>query len=172
MVRSPRTASVLNSSATLSQCLPTALLHCLNASRQLLYTVSVPPDSSSTLFQCLPTALLHCLSASRQLLYTIPVPSDSSSKLSQCLQTALLHCLGASRQLLYTVPVHPDSSSTVYPCQTQTQPSHAYFILDVYLNVDILYCSIGVTHGKMLQTDRPDSGLTNRQINMHTCTTL
>ena len=42
----------------LLQCLPTALLHCTSASRQLLYTVC----------RCLQTAPLHCLSASRQLL--------------------------------------------------------------------------------------------------------
>ena len=67
----PRTASVPDSSATLSRCFPTALLHCPSASRQLLYTVPVPPDSSSTLSQCLPTAPLHCPSASRQLLYSV-----------------------------------------------------------------------------------------------------
>ena len=45
----------------LPQCLrlQTAPLHCFSASRQLLYTVSVPPDSSSTLSQCLQTSL-HC----------------------------------------------------------------------------------------------------------------
>ena len=60
---SPRTASVPDSSATLSQRLPTAPLHCL----------PVPPDSSATL----------SAGASRQLLYTV----------CRCLQTAPLHCL-------------------------------------------------------------------------------
>ena len=73
----------------LPQC-RTAPLHCLSASRQLFYTVSVPPDSSSTLSQCLPTALLNCLSASRQLFYTVSVPPDSSSTLSQYIQTVPL----------------------------------------------------------------------------------
>ena len=97
---------------------------CLSAPRQLLYTVSVPPDSSSTLSQCLPTAPLHCLPvppdssatlspgryvtlllAILLLLYTVSVPPDSSSTLSQCLPTAPLHCL----------PVPPDSSATLSP---------------------------------------------------------
>ena len=54
----------------LPQC-RTAPLHCPSPSRQLFYTVSVPPDSSSTPSQCLQTAPLHCLSASRQFLYTV-----------------------------------------------------------------------------------------------------
>ena len=115
--------SLPNSSATLSQCLPTAPLHCLSASRQLRYTVPVPPDSSATLSQCLPTAPLHCPSASRQLRYTVPVPPDSSSTLSQCLPTAPLHCPSASRQLRYTVPVPPDSSATLSQC-LPTAPLH------------------------------------------------
>ena len=78
----------------LPQC-RTALLHCPSASWQLLYTVSVPPDSSSTL----------SAGAPRQLLYTVP----------RCLPAALPHCLSASRQLLYTVSVPPDSSSTLSP---------------------------------------------------------
>ena len=57
----------------LPQCLrlQTAPLHCTSASRQLRYTVPVPPGSSS-LYQRLHTPPLHCL----------PVPPDSSATLS------------------------------------------------------------------------------------------
>ena len=78
----------------LTQCLPTALLHCPQCLQTALLHCSVPPDSSSTLPSVPPdsSSTLPSLSASRQLLYT----ALSASR--QLFYTAL----SASRQLFYT----------------------------------------------------------------------
>ena len=59
--------------------------------------------------------------------------------------------------------VHPDHNEMpVTPQFIHAKPKpnhhvHILFWMCTDLDVDILYCSIGVTHGKMLQTDRPVS---------------
>ena len=63
------------------------------------------------------------------------------------------------------------SHSSVDPCQTQTQPSRAYFILDVYWSWCGYTLLLYRCHPRENVADW-SPGLTNRQINMHTCTSL